>query len=99
PEAARAYNDLGAFVWWQGDIRRARTLLEEAVAVGDRLGNASVATYSRIFQIAQLFSSGEWDEGFRRADEFLAACDAGESHYLEAQVRTIRAWGRLARGA
>jgi len=97
PEAARAYNNLGAFVWQLGDFRRACTLVDEAVAVGERLGNAAVAKYSRILQIQQLFPKGEWDEGLRRADEFLTACEAGESHYLESDTRRVRAGVRLAR--
>jgi len=97
PEAARAYNNLGAFVWQLGDFRRACALIDEAVAVGERLGNAAVAKYSQILQIQQLFGKGEWDEALRRADAFLAACEAGESHYLESGIRQERADARLAR--
>jgi len=97
PEAARAYNNLGAFVWQLGDFRRACALIDEAVAVGERLGNAAVAKYSQILQIQQLFGKGEWDEALRRADAFLAACEAGESHYLESGIRQERAEARLAR--
>ena len=98
PEAARAYNNLGASVWGLGDFRRACTLIDEAVAVSERLGNATVGKYSRILQIQQLFPKGEWDEGLRRADAFLEACEAGESHYLESNIRRDRANARLARG-
>jgi predicted ATPase/class 3 adenylate cyclase len=97
PEAARAYNNLGATAWMLGDFRRACTLTDEAVAVAERLGNATVAKYSRILQIQMLFPRSEWDEGLRRADEFLAACEAGESHYLESGIRGTRAYVRLAR--
>jgi class 3 adenylate cyclase/tetratricopeptide (TPR) repeat protein len=98
PEASRAYNNLGAFVWQLGDFRRACTLIDEAVAVGERLGNAAVGKYARILQTQQLFGKGEWGEGLRRADEFLAACEAGEPHYLESNIRVERAYARLARG-
>jgi len=97
PEAARAYNNLGAFLWQLGDFRRACSLIDEAVAVSERLGNAAVGNYSKVLQTQQLFSKGEWDEGLRRADEFLAACEAGESHYLEGQLRLHRSWVRFAR--
>jgi tetratricopeptide (TPR) repeat protein len=97
PEAARAYNNLGSVFWTLGDFRRSCVLLDEAVAHGERLGNAAIATYSRLIQIQQLFPQGKWEEGVRRADEFLAACEAGESHYLEGDVRRIRALTRLAR--
>lgn len=91
PEAARAYNNLGAFVWQLGDNRRAYALLDEASVVGERLGSAAVATYSRVLQIVLLVGAGEWDEGLDRADAFLAACEAGESHYLEGGIRRERA--------
>lgn len=97
PEAARAYNNLGAFVWQLGDFRRACALIDEAVAVGERLGNAAVAKYSQILQIQQLFGKGEWDEALRRGDAFLEACESGESHYLESSIRQERADARLAR--
>ena len=97
PEAARGYNNLGAFMWMLGDFRRSCRLIGEAVAVGERLGNASLATYSRLVQVQQLFAQGKWEEGTRRADEFLAVCDAGESHYMESGVRGARAQSRLAR--
>ncbi len=97
PEASRAYNNLGADVWQLGDMRRARALIDEAVSAGERFGNAPLATYSRTLQIWFLFAEGSWDEAFRRIDDFLAACDAGEPHYLEAQARVLRGWARLAR--
>ncbi len=97
PEAARAYNNLGAFVWVLGDFRRACTLFDEAVAEGERFGDAYTANYSRIIQTMQLLRKGEWDVGLQRADEFLAACEKGESHYLESDIRRARAECRLAR--
>jgi len=98
PEAARAYNNLGAMVWFRGDVRRACTLIDEAVGVGEQLGNSQLAKFSRIVQIQLLFESGEWDEASARCDAFLAACEAGETHYLEADVRRRRASVRFARG-
>ncbi|MDQ3380358.1 MAG: AAA family ATPase [Actinomycetota bacterium] len=98
PEASRAFNNLGALVWFLGDARRASSLIDEAVRVSEQLGNATVGKYSRILQIQHLFVKGEWDEGFRRADAFLEACETGESHYLESNIRGERASARLARG-
>nr|MBA3382770.1 hypothetical protein [Actinomycetota bacterium] len=98
PEASRAYNNLSAVVWILGDMRRASSLMEEAERVGEQLGNVAVAKYARILQIQHLFRKGEWDEALRRADAFLAACEAGESHYLECNIRCDRAIARLAQG-
>ncbi|HSI96817.1 MAG TPA: AAA family ATPase, partial [Gaiellaceae bacterium] len=70
PEAARAYNTLGVYAWQLGDFRRACALIDEAVAVGEKLGNESIASFGRALQTFQLFENGEWDEGLRRADIF-----------------------------
>jgi class 3 adenylate cyclase/tetratricopeptide (TPR) repeat protein len=97
PEAARGYNNLGAMRWELGDFQGSIGLFNEAVRIGEQLGNASVVRYSRGIQIQQLFPLGEWDEGLRRADEFIAACEAGDRHYLESTLRMERAYVRLAR--
>jgi tetratricopeptide (TPR) repeat protein len=97
PEVARGYNNLAAFYWTFGDFRRACALMDEAVSAGERLGNASIAVYARALQTFQLFPRGDWDEGFRRADEFLAALESGGSHYSESDIRRVRARARLAR--
>ena len=97
PEATRGYNNLGAMAWGLGDLRRARTLFDAAVVAGEKLGGASI-DYSRTIQTELLFRSGDWGEGLRRADAFLAACDAGESSYRESQLRLRRAAARWARG-
>jgi tetratricopeptide (TPR) repeat protein len=97
PDAARSSHNLGVVVWVQGDLRRSCELVDEAVALAERLGNAAIAEYSRHVQTQQLFLRGEWDTAGARADEFLAACDAGESHYLESGIRDMRARLRLSR--
>ena len=97
PEAARAYNNLASLLWTGGDFRRAAPLYDEAVAAGERLGDEHTANYSRLIQIQCLLIEGDWDEGLRRADTFLAACDAGESHAMESDIRRNRAQCRLAR--
>jgi predicted ATPase/class 3 adenylate cyclase len=97
PEAARALNNLAALVWTGGDFRRASTLFDEAVAAGERFGDAHTADYSRLIQIQCLIYNGDWDEALQRADTFLAACDAGKSHVMESDIRRSRAQCRLAR--
>jgi tetratricopeptide (TPR) repeat protein len=97
PDAARSSHNLGVVVWVQGDFRRASQLVDEAVVLAERFGNAAIAEYSRHVQTQQLFARGEWEAAGLRADAFLAACDAGESHYMESGIRCTRAWIRLAR--
>jgi tetratricopeptide (TPR) repeat protein len=98
PEAARGYNNLGATIWQLGDARRSARLFDEAIRLGDELGSVAIGRYARIVRIQLYFSSGDWDEAFPRADEFISACETGEPHYLESSIRGDRAKARLARG-
>jgi tetratricopeptide (TPR) repeat protein len=98
PEAARGYNNLASMIWFLGDVRRSHELFDEAVRVGEELGSGTVGRYSRIVRIQFRFIEGEWSEGFREADAFIAACEEGDPHYLESSVRSERASARLARG-
>jgi tetratricopeptide (TPR) repeat protein len=97
PEAARAYNNLGAVLYGQGDLRRAGDLWREGKAVADRLGNATVGRYISGVLIWADYDSGNWDEALRAADVFVAECEAGSPHYLEGDVQGIRARILLAR--
>ena len=98
PEAARGYNNLGAITWERGDFLGSTELFVEALRVGKQLGNTTTARYSQVIvEIQQLFPVGRWDEGLRSANAFIAACEAGDRHYLESSVRMNRAHVRLAR--
>ena len=97
PDAARSAHNLGVMVWVQGDFRRSCRLVEDAVALAEQFGNAAIAEYSKHVQTQQLFARGDWDAAGPRADALLAACDAGESHYMESAVRVTRAHLRVAR--
>jgi class 3 adenylate cyclase/tetratricopeptide (TPR) repeat protein len=98
PEATRAYNNLASMAWFLGDVRRASDLCDEAVRLGEELGSATLGRYSRIVRIQLRFAQGEWSDAFGEADEFIAACETGDRHYLECSIRSERARARLARG-
>lgn len=98
PEAARGYNNLGSATWQLGDARRSQELYEEAVRVAEELGSGAIGRFSRLVLIQLRFIRGEWREAFQEADAFIAACEAGDPHYLESSVRADRARARLARG-
>jgi class 3 adenylate cyclase/tetratricopeptide (TPR) repeat protein len=98
PEAARAYNNLASVYWLLGDGRRSRRLFDEAVRVGEELGSVTIGRYARIVRIQLYFVEGDWNKAFLEADAFIAACEAGQPHYLESSVRSDRAKARLARG-
>ncbi len=91
PEAARAYNNLGAVLYAQGDLRRSFELWREGKEVADRLGNATVGRYITGVVIWADHDTGEWDAALRAADAFIAECEAGSPHYLEGDVQGIRA--------
>jgi tetratricopeptide (TPR) repeat protein len=98
PEAARVLNNLGTAMATSGDLPRARHYFGEAVRVADELGAVSMARYARAISIAQLLTSGAWEEGLRQADEYIADRETGVSDYAELQVRRNRARARFARG-
>ncbi|HEU0305243.1 MAG TPA: adenylate/guanylate cyclase domain-containing protein [Gaiellaceae bacterium] len=96
-EVARALNNLAVSVRAFGDLRRGRRLMDEAVAHAERLGIANQVRFSRNVQLWLLFQEGSWDVALPPTEEFLAACEAGESHYHEGGMRLARADVRLAR--
>jgi class 3 adenylate cyclase/tetratricopeptide (TPR) repeat protein len=97
-EVVRGYNNLGAITWDRGDFVKSCELFKEATRLGEQFGTTATARYARVIaEIQQLFPIGDWDEGLSRADAFIAACEAGEPHYLESDVRRTRAFARLAR--
>jgi tetratricopeptide (TPR) repeat protein len=96
PEAARGYNNLASILAERGQFREYVRLVREAVRVGEQLGNAAVVRYARALMIDQRYLLGEWDQFRSEADQFIAACDAGDRHYNEAWIRIDRALVRLA---
>ena len=97
PEAARVYNNLGAVLYGQGEIRRAAELWREGKEVAERLGNATVGRYLSGVAIWCQYDSGDWEQALRAANDFIAECEAGSPHYLHGEVLGIRARILLAR--
>jgi class 3 adenylate cyclase/tetratricopeptide (TPR) repeat protein len=62
-----------------------------------RLGDVEEVRWARATRASVMFSLGRWDEALRLVDAFIADCDAGKPHYLEAGLRLVRARARLAR--
>ncbi|MFY9580843.1 MAG: AAA family ATPase [Gaiellaceae bacterium] len=95
PEAARALNNIGALVWGDGDLSRARQAIEEAIRLGDEYGHVPTARHARGQQIAMRIDLGDWEGGLRAADEFI---DPTTQIAVEDSVRRRRARIRLGRG-
>ena len=98
PEAARVLNNLGSAMATSGDVPRARHYFGEAIRVADELGAVALARYTRAISIAQLLTSGAWEEGLRQAGVYIADRETGASDYAELQIRRNRARARFARG-
>ncbi len=98
PEAARALNNLASMVYYAGEVERGKKLYERAEEVSERLGNATVGRYIRGAKNWFAFDAGDWDEALAGCDAFIAECEAGSPHYLEAGAHGVRARILLARG-
>jgi class 3 adenylate cyclase/tetratricopeptide (TPR) repeat protein len=96
PEAARAYNNLGALL--ETDLARTMELLEKAVHVAERFGLAQVARYSRGHLLGNEFSNGRWDDYLARVEEFLAESERVGRSYQEIYLFLNRSELQLARG-
>jgi class 3 adenylate cyclase/predicted ATPase len=96
-QVARAANNLAVSVWALGDLRRGISLMEQAIAHGERMGMAEIVRFSQNVRIWLLTRTGHWDETLAYIDDFLAACEAGQPHYHEGGLRLRRAVIRLAR--
>jgi class 3 adenylate cyclase/tetratricopeptide (TPR) repeat protein len=98
PEAARAFNNLGALLWDEGDVIESNECFAEAVRLGAELGNEPVRRYASHFSGTHRYAYGGWDQALAKSNELIAQVEAGEASYLEADSRSERAAIRLARG-
>jgi len=97
--ASRAYNNLGVLVSrLLADTQRSRSLMEEALAIAERMGDREGVRFDRVQLTGYQFQAGEWDAALEAADAFIVECEAGSEHILEARARQVRAAIRSARG-
>ncbi len=96
-EASRAYNNLGACLYFIGDVARATDAIEHAVEHAERLGNARMLRYARGALASHDYELGRWDEALTGSDEILHGHE-GEAHYLAPGALRVRAAILLARG-
>jgi tetratricopeptide (TPR) repeat protein len=97
PEAANILINLAVGAFFGGDVRREDELFGEAYLMAERFGDLDTLRFSRGDRIWTRWALGHWDEAGLAAEEFIAEC-ASSPHYLEASVRAIRGYLRLARG-
>jgi class 3 adenylate cyclase/tetratricopeptide (TPR) repeat protein len=97
PEAARACNNLGVVLYGAGELARSFGLLEEALALAERAGHVDLMRFGRGMMMLPALDGGRWDDCVRLADAFIAECEAGAPHTLQASVHCHRGSIRLAR--
>jgi predicted ATPase/DNA-binding SARP family transcriptional activator len=100
--ALRACNNLARQMNAKGEDTRQIELLKQAERLAERLGDPHQLRFARSRLITSEFVHGRWDEALRRADDFIAECNAElpaeESRVrMEPRVRGTRAEIRLAR--
>ncbi|HJQ50725.1 MAG TPA: AAA family ATPase [Gaiellaceae bacterium] len=94
-----AYNNLSTHLGILGDLKRGYELRLEGAKVAERIGDVTQTRWFLGVLSEYPYRLGEWDEALRMADEFLAAVDADEPHYISWQVLARRAEIHLARAA
>ena len=90
PEAARAYNNLGAAQTVLGDFTRARPYFFEAARIGDELGALPIARFARAQVAGNLLWSGYWEEGFQLAEKVLAESAGYEMVTINLRRQLVR---------
>jgi class 3 adenylate cyclase/tetratricopeptide (TPR) repeat protein len=98
PYASGIANNLGVAAWYAGDLRREAQAYAEAGRLAERFGDGSGIRWSRVQIALSDFVRGNWDASLREHESFIAECEAGSPHLLEAEARWGRGYVRLARG-
>jgi predicted ATPase len=98
PLAGTIANNLAVHAFAQLDMRRCDDLFTEGLRIAERFGDASGVRWLRGQCAAFDHVLGRWDEASAALDAFIAECESGSPHYLEAASRAHRARLREARG-
>jgi tetratricopeptide (TPR) repeat protein len=98
PQAGTIANNIAVQAFAALDMRRADELFEEGLQIAERFGDASGVRWLRHQCAASELILGRWDEALEAEGAFIAECEAGSPHYLEAAARGNRAHLREARG-
>jgi hypothetical protein len=90
-EGPRALNNLAVSSYNQGNVFREHELLLETRAAAERLGSENFVRFAEGNLCFTFYATGDWDESLRRCDAFIADCEAGSAHTLEAIAQSTRA--------
>ena len=96
-EAARACNNSAVNLFGAGELARAFDLIDEGLVLSERAGHSDMIRFARGMSLLRPLETGSWDDCLRRTDEFIAECEAGAPHTLQASTHCHRGHIRLAR--
>ena len=94
---SRALNNLASNYIGQ-DMERVYVLHTRNYDIQRRYGHVSQTWWARNQLVDSAFETGRWDEALEHAEAVIAYVDAGNSLYLEAGCRLVRAAITFARG-
>ena len=97
PQSGSIANNVAVAAFLELDMRGTASLFDQGLSIATRFGDASGARWLRGQQARMLFTLGRWDDAMTLADDFIAECEDGSPHYLEAANRYTRGLIRLAR--
>lgn len=96
--ASAIVGNLAVDATFEGRLARTEELYAEALRLAQRFGDGATVRFIRANQIWVGFMRGNWDSGLDGAGSFIAECEAGSPHTMEANLRLIRGTIRGARG-
>jgi tetratricopeptide (TPR) repeat protein len=94
----RGYNNLAQLEAKSADYGRVTELYQAARRFIEEYGLPGGLRWVTAQEAVIALVTGDWETAERLSDEFLEAVDAGAPHYMETQVRAVRAQLRYARG-
>jgi predicted ATPase/DNA-binding XRE family transcriptional regulator len=100
---ARALTWASRLATFQGDLRNARGWLQEAVELGQQLGDEVVVVAARSIEVQMVFFEGEFEPAARLADELLPRMQQladrwSEAYWCQGRLLATKASAALARG-
>src|SRR5919204_1582409 len=95
---ANAYANLTSEFHILAKLEDARRAWEEFADWSERYGLDRFLRTARFESAGWAYLDGRWDDAVAIADESIAAAEAGNRHFTDAIMLSLRAWIRLARG-
>lgn len=92
------YTNLASELVFFGRLADARRAWRHFLELAERYGFARMQRTARADRAVWAFVDGRWDDAIRVADELIGAADAGDRHWTDPAVLSLRASIRLARG-